>query len=113
MASFPQPCGQDAYRDGISAVAALSRQGLDAQGTVVILHSAGAVVTPAVAQCLGAWNRTWIPAVGQDGFILVRTNEHAELRLLPSQNREPLSGLGMEPGDGQKKAGGTSQVNRL
>jgi hypothetical protein len=55
MASFPQLCGQNAYRDGTSAVAALSRQGLDAQGTGAILHSAGAVVTPAVAQCLGAW----------------------------------------------------------
>jgi hypothetical protein len=55
MASFPQPCGQDAYRDGTLAVTALSRQGLDARGIGAILHSAGAVVTPAVAQCLGAW----------------------------------------------------------
>ena len=53
MVSFPQPCGQDAYRDGTSVVTALSRQGLNAPGTGAILHSAGAVVTPAVTQCLG------------------------------------------------------------
>ena len=34
-------------------VTALSRQGLNAPGTGAILHSAGAVVTPAVTQCLG------------------------------------------------------------
>ena len=53
MVSFPQPCGQDAYRDGTSVVTALSRQGLNAPGTGAILHSADAVVAPAVTQCLG------------------------------------------------------------
>jgi hypothetical protein len=49
MASFPQPCGQDASRAETSAVTAFSRQGLDAQGTGAILNRAVAGVTLAMA----------------------------------------------------------------